>query len=190
MSCASERFAWDVQHFAQNMVEIGGTFQFSPKNHGGQKIGSTNLPQKYAHPTFRHPFLHRYILMTGDMPFDQEVFGEQLRDTRPGAQSWFWWDHPPQKYGISTYLRMYFKHGRDDVAHVFHPVPWLSGALNLSSCSAWWFPTLGGSSSHCISGYIYIIIYIYNQSYGAPISHPWKSPQPLVDPHFSLQIRW
>ena len=24
--------------------------------------------------------------MTGDMPFDQEVFGEQLRDTRPGAQ--------------------------------------------------------------------------------------------------------
>eukprot|EP00435_Cladocopium_sp_Y103_P038940 s2533_g10.t1 len=26
-----------------------------------------------------------YILMTGDMPFDQEVFGEQLRDTRCGS---------------------------------------------------------------------------------------------------------
>lgn len=55
MSCASERFAWDVQHFAQDMVEIGGTLQFSPENHGGQKIGSTwstNLCTSYVSPSF------------------------------------------------------------------------------------------------------------------------------------------
>ena len=56
------------------------------------------------------------------------------------------------------------------------------GSQSLLMWRAWWFPTLGGSSSHCISGYMWI----YNQSYRAPISHPWKSPQPSWSPFFSL----
>jgi hypothetical protein len=46
--------------------------------------------------------------MTGDMPFDQEVFGEQLLDTRPGAQSPFAGDGVRYLANLATVKSMIF----------------------------------------------------------------------------------
>ena len=67
---------------------------FPKKSHGGKELDhwtndfkSILSDEQICNQSDVAPSaIARYILMTGDMPFDQEVFGEQLRDTRPGAE--------------------------------------------------------------------------------------------------------
>ena len=57
---------------------------------GGWQLSREQVPCFLRSPTdpdFGGEICLRYILMTGDMPFDHDVFGEQLRDTRSGSQA-------------------------------------------------------------------------------------------------------
>lgn len=84
-----------------------------------------------------------YILMTGDMPFDQDVFGEQLRDTRCGSatmNSIYYklqhakidfdcdpWPSFPQARDLCQQLLAFQPEDRSPSARAALNHPWLSG---------------------------------------------------------------